>query len=139
MSPPSARGVFSRRIVTEAIEVARGLRPTIVVGDLSAQVDWGYAPDYVDVMIRVSQLSDADDFIIASGELHSVGQFVEVVFKRLGLDWHRHVTENAGILTRSHSPRVGDPGKLRDRTGWKPTLSFNEMVELLVDTAITDD
>ena len=85
------------------------------LGDINACVDWGYAPDYVDAMFRILQLPEADDFVIASGELHSVGEFAEIAFEEVGLDWRDHVETDARLLKRAAYPFRGDATKLRPR------------------------
>jgi GDPmannose 4,6-dehydratase len=104
----------------------------LVVGDLSAEIDWGYAPDYVDAMIRILALDAPDDFVIATGRLHSVREFVEIVFQRLGLDWKAHVDEDPSILVGRHPRLVGDSAKLRRATGWAPSTDLAGMIDHLL-------
>jgi GDPmannose 4,6-dehydratase len=123
----------SQKIVRAAAAISRGEQDRLELGSLSARVDWGYAPDYVDAMQRILALPEAGDFVIATGENHSVQEFVEIAFSTLGLNWHQHVSEKSGLVAKpqSHS-LIGDTRKLRELTGWKPSLSFIEMVETLV-------
>lgn len=132
-SPLRAATFVSKKIVKAAWAITRGAQGKLVLGSLSAQLDWGYAPDFVDAMRRILALDAADDFIIATGEPHSVGEFVELAFGQLGLDWKRHVDENRGLITRAPILRVGDPAKLTRATGWRPSTSFPAMVRALVD------
>jgi GDPmannose 4,6-dehydratase len=132
-SPLRAARFVSKKIVNAAWEIKRGTRDKLVLGDLSARLDWGYAPDFVDAMHRVLALDAADDFIIATGETHSVRDFVELAFGHLGLDWQRHVEENRAVITRPPTVRVGDASKLATATGWRPATSFAAMVRALVD------
>jgi GDPmannose 4,6-dehydratase len=122
----------SQRIVRTALRISRGEKSTLVLGDLSARVDWGYAPDYVAAMSATLALTKADDFVIATGTLHSIRDFVEAAFSQLGLDWREHVREDPSLLGRRRPPMRGNPAKLRALTGWKPTVSFEEMVHLLI-------
>jgi GDPmannose 4,6-dehydratase len=115
--------------------IKRGERDKLVLGDLSARIDWGYAPDFVDAMRRIITLDAADDFIIATGETHSVQDFVELAFAHAGLDWKRHVEEDRSVITRPPLTRVGDASKLRAATAWVPTTSFPAMVRALMDAA----
>jgi GDPmannose 4,6-dehydratase len=135
LRPPS---FLSAKIVRGAVEIARGERDRLVLGDLSARVDWGYAPDYVDAMIRIVRLDAADDFVIASGQGHSVGDFVAVAFAHLEIDWRRHVETDSSLITKSRpaAALVGDSTKLRRRTGWAPSVTFADMVRLLVDAEL---
>jgi GDPmannose 4,6-dehydratase len=133
---PLRRAEFvSQRIVRAAVEIWRGTRRDLVVGDLQARVDWGYAPDVVDAMVRITQLPDGDDFVVATGETHSVEEFVSIAFACLGLDWRQHVKEDRSRLTRPSETRAGNSARLRARTGWRPSISFEEMVRTLVEHA----
>jgi GDPmannose 4,6-dehydratase len=137
-SPLRPTSFLSAKIVRGAVEIARRQRDRLVLGDLSARVDWGYAPDYIDAMTRIVRLDAADDFVIASGRAHSVGDFVAIAFAHLDLDWHRHVEADASLLTKSRpaAALVGDSSKLRRKTGWAPSVSFADMVRLLVDAEL---
>ncbi len=132
-SPIRRENFVSRKIVRAATNIAAGGRDKLVIGNLSAQVDWGYAPDVIDAMIRIVRQPRSDDYIVATGETHSVREFVEIAFDRLGLDWRLHVEERPMLLTRRSTVRVGDATRLREHTGWRPTISFRRMVEILVD------
>ena len=123
----------SQKIIRAALEIAAGKREKLVLGDLSARIDWGYAPDFTDAMTRVLALDRADDFVIATGEAHSVGEFVEIAFRLAGLDWKSHVEENPSVLQRRRPALIGNASKLRAATGWKPTVTFPEMVRLLLE------
>lgn len=134
-SPLRGTTFVSQKIVRAAVGSARDSNQRLVLGDLSARIDWGYAPDFIDAMIRVVRHPDADDYIVATGETHTVGEFVEIAFARVGVDWRKHVVEDRSLLTRRSVTRVGNATRLRERTGWRPTVTFAEMVETLVDTA----
>jgi GDPmannose 4,6-dehydratase len=125
----------SQRIARGAVAIARGTQQTLTVGDLSARIDWGYAPDFIDAMIRINRMPIADDYIVATGEAHTVEEFISAAFARLGLDWRTYVREDHSLLTRTSPTRIGDSTHLRSTTGWKPTVSFTEMVDILVDAA----
>ena len=130
------RKFLSTKIVSAAAEISLGRRDKLVLGDLSAHVDWGFAPDYVDAMIRIVRLETADDFIIATGQSHSVEEFVAAAFSRVGLDWRQHVEVEPAIIGKPRSAFVGDSTKLRTATGWSPSVTFQQMVELLVDAEV---
>jgi GDPmannose 4,6-dehydratase len=123
--------------VSAAVRAARGEKEKLVLGDLGACVDWGYAPDYVDAMVLISELPDADDYIVATGEAHSVREFVEAAFEYVGFDWREHVVERPSVLARRSPTLIGDYRRLNERTGWRPTISFREMVRTLIDKAGT--
>jgi GDPmannose 4,6-dehydratase len=125
----------SRKIVSAARRIAAGSQEQLVLGDLSAQVDWGFAPDFVDAMCRILSLDKPNDFIVATGEAHSVQEFVEIAFGALGLDWKAHVRENPAVLQQKRRNLVGDFSKLHSATGWRPSITFRQMVESLVHNA----
>jgi len=133
----SLRGVqfVSQRIARAAVDISRGSRHTLALGNLSAEVDWGYAPDFVEAMIRIAALPSADDYVIATGEAHSVREFVEIAFGCVGLDWRDHVSEDSSLLGRRDARRVGDSSRLKQATGWRPTVTFAEMVAILIEGA----
>jgi len=123
----------TRKIIDSAIRISRGRQDHLVLGDLSAKVDWGYAPDYVAAMHKILQIQQADDFVIATGVPHSVQEFVETAFAAVNLDWHKYVTEEKSLVGKSRTGLVGDSSHLRQSTGWSPSLDFNTMVRRLVE------
>ncbi|MEO7503478.1 MAG: GDP-mannose 4,6-dehydratase [Gemmatimonadaceae bacterium] len=134
-SPLRRRSFVSQKIIRSAVAISRGSDEKLVLGDLSARIDWGYAPDYVDAMIRVVRQPSPDDYVIASGEPRSVQEFAEVAFGLLGLDWRSHVVEDSNVLTRRSGTRVGNSAKLRERTGWSPRVTFAPMIAILLEAA----
>ena len=122
----------SQKIVRGALHARRDRSFRLTLGDIDARVDWGYAPDYVDAMFRILQLPKPDDFVIASGELHSVREFAEIAFEEVGLDWRDHVKTDEQLLKRTSYPFRGDSAKLRTATGWSPSVTFRELVTSLV-------
>jgi GDPmannose 4,6-dehydratase len=135
-SPLRKPNFLSSRIVRCAVEISRGRSGKLVLGDLSARVDWGYAPDYVDAMIRILQLDSADDFVVATKESHSVEEFVDIAFMHFGIDWRLHVEVQPARVVKRVVELVGDNSKLRAATGWSPSVSFQGMVRTLVDTEL---
>ncbi len=123
---------ISKKIVKGALDISRGKKEKLVLGDLHARVDWGYAPDYVDAAYRILQTEVPGEFIIATGKLHSVLDFVSITFDYLGLNWKDYVTENKTVLTRNRKTLVGDPSRLMKATGWRPTVDLKEMIRLLL-------
>jgi GDPmannose 4,6-dehydratase len=115
--------------------IAAGHERELVLGDLDAQRDWGYAPDYVEAMWLMLQQDKADDYVIATGEVHSVGELVELAFQHAGLDWREHVRVDETLVRAQDYQLVGDASKARERLDWKPTLTFEQLVVLLVDAA----
>lgn len=123
----------SQRIIRGACQIKRGLADRLELGDLAARVDWGYAPDFVRAMQAIVDLPRPDEFVVATGIVKTVAEFVQVAFDHLDLDWKDHVRENPSQLRKAHRVMVGDSSKLRSMTGWKPSIGFEEMVVRLVD------
>ncbi len=122
----------SQRIVRGAKRAANDRTFELVLGDLSAVVDWGWAPDYVDAMVRILAQPAPDDYVVATGTPHSVQDFVASAFACAGVDWRSRVVEDPTIVKTKALPLVGDSTKLRARTAWAPTVTFEEMVKQLV-------
>ena len=138
-SPLRQASYLSQKIVRGAWRAKQHPTSTLALGNLAARVDWGYAPDHVDAMTRILQLPEPADFIIATGEVHSVAEFAEHAFAVLDLDWRQHVREDAGLLKKPSQPLCGNASRLRAATGWAPSVSFSEMVSLLVHAARPTD
>jgi GDPmannose 4,6-dehydratase len=129
------REFVSQRIVHGLVDIAAGRITTLELGSLEARVDWGYAPDYTRAMQLILEADAPDDFVVASGETHSVGEMVEIAAQYLGVSWRGRVVENAKILRRNPQELRGDPSRLRRVTGWTARTSFHEMVEILARAA----
>jgi GDPmannose 4,6-dehydratase len=119
---------LSKKVITTAIDIKKKKKKNLILGDLEARVDWGYAPDYVDAMQRILQLKKSDDFIIATGKTHSVRDFVKTAFSYQGLDWKKYVKEEKQSITRNRKSLAGDARKLKKMTGWKPSVGFEGMI-----------
>ena len=126
------------KIINTAVRIQRGDSDQLVIGDLSARVDWGYAFDFVDAMTRVLGLNAPDDFVIATGLTYSVRDAVQFTFEALNLDWQDFVTESPQILTRQRPTLCGDFSKLKSCTGWSPTVTFREMINLILNARIKE-
>jgi GDPmannose 4,6-dehydratase len=126
---------FVTRKITRALaRVQAGLQDKLYLGNLDAKRDWGYAPDYTDAMWRMLQADEPDDYVIATGEMHSVREFLDAAAEHLGLDWEKVVE----IDPRYYRPAevdalCGDASKAREKLGWEPTVTFKELVQLMVD------
>ena len=127
-----AESFVSKKIIKGAIGIKRGRQKKLVLGDLHAVVDWGYAPDYVRAMQLILNTKFADDFIIATGNPHTVLDFVKTAFGYLGLDWRLYVKEEHRIVHKHNFCRIGNPANLKKKTGWKPSVDFKRMVKLLL-------
>lgn len=126
------------KVARGAAAISRGLETELRLGELSARRDWGYARDYVDAMWRMLQCDKPDDYIIATGIEHSVEELVSCAFEHVGLDWRAHVVVDPALVRgRAEVHRlVGDASRARSSLGWAPTISFEELIHLLVDTEV---
>jgi GDPmannose 4,6-dehydratase len=135
-SPRRPLSYVPRKIAHGAAAISLGLQEDILLGDLDARRDWGYAGDYVHAMWLMLQQDEPDDYIVASGEDHSVRELVECAFARVGLDWQAHVRFDPALQrgTAELHGLVGDATKARKQLGWQPELDFTKLVHLLVDS-----
>ena len=133
-SPRRGRDFVTRKISRGVARIALGHARELRLGNLDAQRDWGWAPDYVDAMWRMLQQPEADDFVIATGIAHSVRQAADIAFRHVGLDWRDYVVEDPELLRPAEIDHlIGDATKARERLGWTPTVGFEEMMRLMVD------
>jgi GDPmannose 4,6-dehydratase len=133
-SPRRGETFVSRKITRAAARIKVGLQDTLYLGNLDAKRDWGYAPEYVEAMWRMLQLDKPDDYVVATGEMHTVREFVEEAFGHLGLEWTPHVKIDPRYLRPTEVDLlVGDASKARRELGWSPTVTFKELVRLMVD------
>jgi GDPmannose 4,6-dehydratase len=126
---------FVTRKITRAVaRIKHGLQDKLYLGNLDARRDWGYAPDYVDAMWRMVQVDEPDDFVIATGEAHTVREFLEHAFRHAGLEWEPHVEIDPRYFRPSEvDALLGDASKARDTLGWSPRVGFEELVRIMVD------
>jgi GDPmannose 4,6-dehydratase len=124
----------TRKVTHGAAAIKLGLREELALGNLDAERDWGYARDYVEAMWLMLQQDEPDDYVIATGEAHSVRELVEVAFAHAGLDPDKHVRIDPRFLRPAEVEHlIGDASKAREKLGWTPRTSFEEMVRLMVD------
>ena len=134
-SPRRPLQFLPRKVANGAAAISLGLEHELVLGDLEATRDWGYAGDYVRAMWLMLQRDEPEDFIIASGQSHSVRELVDVAFTRVGLDWQEHVRVDP-LLERGRAELhrlVGNPAKARAQLGWEAQVDFTQLVHLLVE------
>ena len=126
---------FVTRKVTDAVaRIKLGLSDTLKLGNLDAQRDWGFAGDYVRAMYLMLQQDQPDDYVIATGISHSVGQLVEVAFGHAGLDWKKHVKLDPALLRPAEVDHlIGDASKGRAKLGWEPKVNFEALIKMMVD------
>jgi len=137
-SPRQPLDFLPRKVAHGAAAISLGLAEELALGDLSAQRDWGYAADYVRAMWLMLQQDEGADYVIATGEAHTVEELVACAFDRLDLAWREHVRTDETLVRGKAELHnlVGAPGRARTQLGWEQTVSFAELVHLLVDAEL---
>jgi GDPmannose 4,6-dehydratase len=124
----------TRKITRAGTRIKEGLQETLYLGNLEAKRDWGFAGDYVLAMWLMMQQDDPDDYVVATGETHSVREFVELAFGLLDLDWHKYVKIDPRYFRPTEVDLLqGDSAKAQRLLGWQPTVSFRQLVRLMVE------
>lgn len=138
-SPRRRPHFVTRKITRAAAAISRGLEDHVDLGNLNARRDWGFAGDYTRAMQLIVRADEPDDYVIATGEVHSVREFVEAAFRVVGLDWRDYVRYDESLARGATDPRVlvGDSTKLRNRLGWRPEVTFDELVAMMVRADLT--
>jgi GDPmannose 4,6-dehydratase len=132
-SPRRTSKFVSKKIIETAVKISKGEVSELILGDLSAKIDWGFAPDFVKAVHGIMQLNQSGVFIISSGSLHTIEDFVSIAFDQLNLDWRDYVKVNSNIiLKKSVTVLQGDNSKLKRVINWKASISFKQMVEVLL-------
>ncbi|HXF68632.1 MAG TPA: GDP-mannose 4,6-dehydratase [Thermoflexus sp.] len=133
-SPRRGLEFVTRKITYTAAKIKLGLAHELRLGNLEARRDWGYAPDYVRAMWLMLQQDEPEDYVIATGETHSVREFVELAFDYLGLDWKKYVVVDPALYRPADVDLlVGDATKARTKLGWAPSVTFEQLVKIMVD------
>jgi GDPmannose 4,6-dehydratase len=133
-SPRRGKEFVTRKITDAVARIKLGLQDKLKLGNLDAQRDWGFAGDYVRAMWMMLDQDEPHDYVIATGEKHSVRDFVERAFARVGLDWSDHVEIDPDLYRPADvNTLCGDAAKAREELGWQPTVSFEELVNMMVD------
>jgi GDPmannose 4,6-dehydratase len=136
-SPRRGEDFVTRKITRAVGRIVAGTQRKLVLGNLDAQRDWGFAGDYVEAMWQMLQLDEPDDFVIATGETHSVKEFVELAFQRVGLEWREYVETDERFLRPAEVDLlVGDASKAKAALGWAPKVGFRHLVEMMVDADV---
>jgi GDPmannose 4,6-dehydratase len=134
-SPRRGETFVTRKITRAATRIKLGLQDRLFLGNLDAQRDWGYAPDYVKAMWMMLQVDDADDYVIATNETHSVKDFVRETFSLLDLDWEEYVDYDKRYERPAEVDLlIGDPAKAKKQLNWEPTVRFKELVRIMVES-----
>jgi GDPmannose 4,6-dehydratase len=138
-SPRRGETFVTRKITRAVARIKAGLQEKLYMGNLDAERDWGYAPDFVEAMWLMLQANEPDDYVVATGEKHSVREALEVAFAHAGLDYEEHVEIDPRYFRPSEvDSLLGDPTKAREKLGWEPKVRFRELVELMVDADIAE-
>ncbi|WP_420631706.1 GDP-mannose 4,6-dehydratase [Candidatus Leptofilum sp.] len=136
-SPRRGLEFVTRKITHHVAQIKLGLTDELRLGNLDARRDWGFAGDYVKAMWLMLQQDQPDDFVIATGETHSVEEFLDVAFGHVNLDWHDYVVQDERFMRPAEVDLlVGDPSKAGERLGWEPAVSFEQLVQMMVDADI---
>jgi len=136
-SPRRGEGFVTRKITRAVAHIQAGLQDKLYLGNLDAKRDWGYAKEYVDVMWLMLQQEVPDDYVVATGETHSVREFLEESFGLAGLDWQKYVEYDPRYVRPSEVDLlIGDGRKVQRKLGWKPKTTFKDLVRLMVEADI---
>jgi len=136
-SPRRGMEFVTRKITHTVAQIKLGTVHELRLGNLDAKRDWGFAADYVDAMWRMLQRDTPEDYVICTGQTHSVREFCELAFDRVGLDWEKHVVVDESFMRPAEVELlVGDGTKAKEELDWVPTTSFSELVHLMVDADI---
>jgi len=133
-SPRRGLEFVTRRISDGVARIKLGRAKELRLGNTKARRDWGFAGDYVDAMWRMLQQKEPDDYVVGTGETHSVEEFLDIAFKHAGLDWHDFVkTDPALVRPAEVDVLLADPSKAKRQLGWTPTVRFADLVRMMVD------
>src|SRR4051794_2298017 len=132
---------FVTRKVTQAVSrISLGLQDTVSLGNLDAKRDWGFAGDYVEAMWLMLQQDEADDYVVATGETHSIRELLDVAFRHVGIDeWEDKVFQDPRFFRPAEVDLlIGDPSKAREKLGWTPKVAFEDLVRMMVDSDLAE-
>jgi GDPmannose 4,6-dehydratase len=136
-SPRRGQTFVTRKITRALARIKLGLQDKLYLGNLDAKRDWGYTPEFTDCMWRILQLDEPDDFVIATGEMHTVREFLDEAAGHLGLEWQELVEIDPRYLRPAEVDALcGDASKARERVGWEPTVTFRELVRIMVEADV---
>lgn len=133
-SPRRGETFVTRKITRALARIVAGQQKKLYLGNLDAKRDWGYAKDYVKAMWLMLQQQEPDDYVVATGETHSIREFLDVAFGYVNLNWHDYVEFDSRYLRPAEVDLlVGDPTKVKEKLGWEPSVTFEELVKLMVN------
>jgi len=134
-SPRRGPTFVTRKITRAVARIVKGKQKEIYLGNLDSKRDWGYAKDYVRAMWLMLQHSEADDYVVATNETHSIREFLDIAFGHVNLDWQNYVKFDERYLRPAEVDiLIGDPAKAKEKLGWEPSVTFEELVKLMVDS-----
>ncbi len=132
-SPRRGPGFVTRKITSAVAQIKNGSKEKLILGDLSARRDWGYAPEYVEAMWLMLQQEVPEDFVVATGVAHTVEEFVDQAFSFVGMDWRQYVAVDERFKRRPDEVQIlGDPTKAAEKLIWKPKVNFTSLVQIMV-------
>ena len=133
-SPRRGSNFVTNKVVKGAVEIAKGLRTTLELGNMDSYRDWGHSKDYVRAMHMIINHDIADDFVVSTGETHSVREMTDYVFNKLNLDYKKHVVQNPKFIRPEELKYLrGDCSKLKNTFGWKPEYDFYKLMDEMID------
>ena len=133
-SPRRGREFVTRKVTDGVARIQLGLQKKLSLGNMDAHRDWGYAPDYVRAMWLMLQQDEPSDFVVSTGVAHTVRDLVVTAFQHVGLDWEEHVELDKNMLRPAEVEHlIGDSSKAREQLGWEPSVTFAEMIRIMVD------
>jgi len=136
-SPRRGENFVTRKITTSVARIKAGLQDKLFMGNIEAKRDWGYAKEYVEAMWLMLQQPHGDDYVVATGETHSVREFMELAFDRVGLDWQKHVEIDPKFYRPAEVERlIGNAEKARTKLNWSPQTKFANLVRLMIDADV---
>lgn len=136
-SPRRGFEFVSRKVTNTVAKIKLGLAKELILGNLDAKRDWGYAGDYVKAMWLMLQHKEPDDYVIATGESHSVTELVQTAFSCVGLEWEKYMSIDRRLYRPAEIHELrGDPGKAREQLGWRPTVIFERLIQMMVNSEI---
>ncbi len=139
-SPRRGPEFVTRKVTRAVARISLGLQDRVSLGNLDAKRDWGFAGDYVDAMWRMLQADEADDYVVATGETHSIRELLDLSFARVGIsDWEPHVYVDPQFFRPAEVDLlIGDPAKAKAKLNWEPTVGFPELVAMMIDNDVAE-
>jgi len=136
-SPRRGSEFVTKKIISSAVRIKKGLQKELYLGNLDAKRDWGYSPEYVQAMWKILQQQEADDYIISTGKLHTVREFLEIAFSYLGLNYQDYVKVDSKFFRASEiKPLCGDNSKIKNKIGWKNNMKLGNIIKNMIESEL---